>query len=130
MARVTIRSPMGRVLGSGSAKAGTGHWWVQRVTAAALVLLGAWFLASLLLLPGAGFEAVREWMARPWNAVLTILLAVTMAWHSSLGVQVVVEDYVHQPFARVASLVLSKFLHALLAAAAVFAVLDIAFGTA
>lgn len=125
-----FRTPIGRVLGRGSARAGTGHWWSQRVTASALFLLGAWLLVALLLLPDLTHAAVRDWLGRPWNAVLMVLLAATAAWHSSLGVQVVVEDYVHQPFLRVASLVLSKFLHTLLAAGAVFAVLRIAFGAA
>lgn len=123
-----LRTPLGRVLGRGSARAGTGHWWSQRLTAVALVLLGAWLLLSLLLLPDLGYAAVRDWIARPWNAVLMILLAATAAWHSSLGVQVVIEDYVHQPFAKVTSLILSRFVHTLLAAVALFAVLKIAFG--
>lgn len=130
MARLTLRTPMGRVLGSGAAGSGTQHWWLQRVTAVGLLLLGAWFLVSLLLLPALTLDAVRDWLGRPWNAVLMILLAATMAWHSSLGVQVIIEDYVHQPFARVVSLIFSKFVHALLAAGAAFAVLAIAFGTA
>lgn len=129
MAKQSLRTPLGRVLGYGSAKAGTGHFWSQRVTATALVLLGAWFVVSLLLVPDFGHRAVLDWLDRPWNAVLMILLAITVAWHSSLGVQVVIEDYVHQPFARLVSLVVSKFLHALLAAGAVFAVLKIALGT-
>lgn len=127
---VSLRTPLGRVLGRGSARAGTGHWWSQRLTAVALVLLGAWFLVSVLLLPGFTHADVHEWLARPWNAVLMILLAATLAWHSSLGIQVVIEDYVHQPFARVASLILSKFVHVLLATGALFAVLDIAFTAA
>ncbi|HLT89817.1 MAG TPA: succinate dehydrogenase, hydrophobic membrane anchor protein [Woeseiaceae bacterium] len=127
---MTFRTPMGRVLGSGSAKSGTGHFWRQRVTAVALVLLGAWLLVALMRLPGFDHDTVRAWLDRPLNAVLMILLAGTAAWHSSLGVQVVIEDYVHQPLARVTSLILSKFVHALLAAAAVFAVLDLAFGAA
>lgn len=119
---------MGQALGAGSAKAGTGHWWLQRVTAVALLLLGGWLLVSLLLLPDVGYAAVRDWLGRPWNAVLMILLAATAAWHSNLGVQVVIEDYVHQPFVRVVSLIASRFAHALLGAAAVFAVFGIAFG--
>ncbi len=129
MAKQTLRTPLGRVLGLGSAKAGTGHFWSQRLTAAALVLLGAWFVVSLLLVPDFGHRAVQDWLGRPWNTVLMALLAITLAWHSSLGVQVVIEDYVHQPFARLVSLVASKFLHALLAAGAVYAVLKIALGT-
>ena len=124
-----LRTPLGRVLGHGAAHAGTEHWWSQRFSAVALLLLGAWFLIAMLLLPGFSFETVREWIARPWNGVLVILLAATTAWHSSLGVQVVIEDYVHQPFARVVSLILSRFIHVLLAAAALFAVVITVLGT-
>src|SRR5690606_8879316 len=97
MARVTFRTPMGRVLGSGSAKSGTGHFWRQRVTAVALVLLGAWLLVALMRLPGFDHDTVRAWLDRPLNAVLMILLAGTAAWHSSLGVQgsVVCVDHTH-----------------------------------
>lgn len=125
-----LRTPLGRVLGHGAAHAGTEHWWAQRLSAVALLLLGIWFLVSTLLLPGFSFESVHEWLTRPWNAVLVILLAATMAWHSSLGIQVVIEDYVHQPLVRVVSLILSKFAHALLAAVALLAVVRIALGNA
>lgn len=124
------RTPLGRVLGYGSAKEGTGHWWIQRVSGAALVLLGGWFAVSLALLPGFGHEAVLEWLRRPSVAVLAPLLVLTAAWHSHLGVQVVIEDYVHQPFARIFLLVASWFVHALAAAAGVVAVLRVAFGAA
>lgn len=123
-----LRTPLGRVLGHGAAHAGTEHWWSQRLSAVALLLLGGWFLVSMLLLPGFSFESVHGWLARPWNAVLVILLAATMAWHSSLGVQVVIEDYVHQPLIRIVSLILSKFVHVLLAAVALLAVVLIALG--
>lgn len=123
-----LRTPLGRVLGHGAAHAGTEHWWAQRLSAVALLLLGIWFLISMLLLPGFSFETVHEWLAQPWNAVLVMLLAATMAWHSSLGVQVVIEDYVHQPFIRLVSLILSKFAHVLLAAFALLAVVLIALG--
>ena len=126
----SLRSPLGRVLGSGSAKDGTDHWWSQRVSAVALVLLGVWFLISLTQLPGFAYDVVHGWIARPWNAILLLLLLLTLAFHSSLGVQVVVEDYVQQPFSRVALLVVSKFVHIVLAAAAVFAVFRTAFGFA
>lgn len=124
-----LRTPLGRVLGHGAAHAGTEHWWSQRLSAVALLLLGAWFLISMLLLPGFSFETVVDWIARPWNGVLMILLAATMAWHSSLGIQVVIEDYVHQPFIRIVSLVLSTFVHVLLAAAALLAVVVMVLGS-
>lgn len=126
----SLRSPLGRVLGSGSAKEGTGHWWSQRVSAVALLLLGLWFLVSLQFLPELGHATIVSWLARPWNAVLMILLVATVAVHSDLGVRVVIEDYLHQPFARTATLILVRFAHVLLAAVAGFAVLSIAFGAA
>jgi succinate dehydrogenase / fumarate reductase membrane anchor subunit len=126
----SLRSPLGRVLGSGSAKDGTDHWWSQRLSAVALLLLGVWFLASLLRLPGFAYDDVHQWLLRPWNGILLLLLFLTLALHSSLGIQVVVEDYVHHPFARISLLVLNKFIHVLLAAAAVFAVFRTAVGYA
>lgn len=124
----SLRSPMGRVLGLGSAGDGTEHWWTQRVTSVAVLVLGLWFLLALQFLPGLGHEDIVAWLARPWNAVLMLLLIGTLAVHSDLGVQVVIEDYVHQPFLKTASLVLQRFAHVLVSAAAAFAVLRIAFG--
>lgn len=126
----SLRSPLGRVLGSGSAKDGTDHWWSQRISAVALLLLGIWFLISLLQLPTFAYDDVHAWMARPWNGILLLLLFLTLAFHSNLGIRVVIEDYVHQPFSRVASLIVIKFVHVVLAAAAAYAVLKIAFGSA
>ena len=127
---MSLRSPLSRVLGKGSAKEGTEHFWVQRVTAAALALLGLWFIISLLLHGVAEYTVLMQWIARPLNSILLLLLAVTLAWHSSLGVQVVIEDYVHGPFLKVCALVLNSFAHIGVAAAAAFAVLKIAFGAA
>lgn len=126
---MSLRSPLGRVLGSGSAKEGTDHWWLQRVTSVALAILGVWFLITLLALPDFAQTTVTAWAGQPRNALFLILLGVALAWHSSLGVQVVIEDYVQAPFLKVTSLVLNKFAHILVAAAATFAVLKIAFGT-
>lgn len=125
---MSLRSPLGRVLGSGSAKEGTDHWWAQRVSAAALVLLGGWFVASLLIRPSLQHADVLAWIADPWHGVMLLLLAATLAYHSYLGVQVVIEDYVHGPLVKVVSLVLSKFAHAFVAMVAAYAVLRIAMG--
>lgn len=126
----SLRSPLGKVLGSGSAKDGTGHFWSQRVSAAGIVLLGLWFVLALLSLePGNRIELIA-WVAAPQNSILLLLLTLAVAWHSNLGVQVVIEDYVHGPFIKVVSLVLCKFAHIVAAAAAVFGVLKIAFGGA
>ena len=126
----SLQSPLGRVLGRGSANEGTGHWWSQRVSAVALLLLGVWFLCSLQFLPDLGHATIVSWLARPWNAVLMILLVSTVAVHSDLGVRVLIEDYLRQPFPRTVALIVLRFAHVLVAAVAAFAVLSIAFGAA
>lgn len=123
-----MRSPLGRVLGSGSAKDGTQHFWQQRLTAVALLFLSCWFLLSLLGIAGFSRVDVVRWVSSPWNSVMLVLFSVTLAWHSSLGMQVVIEDYVHGPFVKVVSLMLNRFAHVIVAIASVFAVLRISFG--
>ena len=125
---MSLRSPLSRVLGYGSAKEGTDHWWMQRVTAVALVLLGGWFLVSFAGLQGYSLGEVTAWVRRPMNAIVLLLGSVTLAYHSLLGIQVVIEDYVHGPALKVFSLILNKFAHAFLALAAVLAVLNVALG--
>ena len=125
---MSLRSPLGKVLGSGSAKDGTAHWWGQRVSAAALLVLGAWFLLSLLQIDGLQYHQIRIWIGRPISTVMLLLFGLVLAWHSSLGVQVVIEDYVHAPSLKVISLILNKFFHVFLGAAMLVAVLRIAFG--
>ena len=127
---MSLRSPLGKVLGVGSAKQGVQHWWLQRLTAVALVPLSIWFVASLLSLGSFDHATVVAWMSGSWTALLLILLVLTCAWHSQLGVRVVVEDYVHGAAARTVTLVSVLFAHTLIAAAGVFAVLKVAFGAA
>jgi succinate dehydrogenase / fumarate reductase, membrane anchor subunit len=127
---MSLRSPLGRVLGSGSAKEGVHHWWVQRLTSIALVPLAIWFVVSLLSLPSLDHATVVAWMAQSWTALLLILFVLVATWHSQLGVRVVVEDYVHGSGLRTLTLVVITFAHALVAAAGVFAVLKVAFGGA
>ena len=126
---MSLRSPLGTVLGLGTAKDGTAHWWGQRVSGAALVLLGLWFAVAIALLPGYDYAAAVDFISRPYNAVLLLLLSATMGYHSYLGVQVVIEDYVHGHAMKIALLVLSRFAHILLAVAAAFAVLKLGIGT-
>ncbi|MCG8371432.1 MAG: succinate dehydrogenase, hydrophobic membrane anchor protein [Proteobacteria bacterium] len=125
---MSLRSPLGRVLGLGTAKDGTAHWWGQRVSGGALAILGLWFAWAMATLSGFGHAEAVAFIGRPINAVLLLLLSLTMAYHSYLGVQVVIEDYVHGHGLRIASLVLSRFAHVFLAAAAVFGILKIGIG--
>jgi succinate dehydrogenase / fumarate reductase, membrane anchor subunit len=124
---MNLRTPLSKVIGRGSAGEGVGHWWIQRVTAVALLPLTSWFFISLLGLPLQSYDAMRGWLGQPWVAVLTILLVATLAWHSKLGVQVVVEDYVHGKGAKTTLLLLSTFVHIGAAVAGVFAILALAF---
>lgn len=123
---MSLRSPLGKVLGRGSAGEGVSHWWMQRVTAVALLPLTAWFAISLLMHSLQSYEVMRGWLGQPYVAVLTILLACTLALHSKLGVEVVVEDYVHGKGAKTTLLLLSTFVHVAAAVAAVFAILVLA----
>jgi len=124
---MSLRSPLARVLGLGAAGDGSSHWWSQRISAVALTLLSLWFVISLAGLELSSEPAVSAWLATPLNTVLTVLLVSTLAYHSWLGVQVVVEDYV-RGWMKIASLVTIQFLHFLLAALAVLAVLRVALG--
>jgi len=125
---MSLRSPLGRVLGAGAAHDGVRHWWRQRLTSIALVPLTVWFVVSILTLPSLSYATLVAWMSQSSTALLLILLVLNAAWHSQLGVRVVVEDYVHGTGARTLLLVLIGFAHVLLAAAGVLAVLRVAFG--
>lgn len=125
---MSLRSPLGRVLGLGTAKDGTSHWWGQRLSGIALVIIGLWFVVSLATLPGFSHSEIVAFVSKPFHAVLLMLLSVTMAYHSWLGVQVVIEDYVHSHGLRLASLILSRFAHIFFAAVALFAILKLGIG--
>lgn len=123
-----MRSPLGRALGLGSAKEGVEHWWRQRLTAVALVPLALWFVASVIALMGADYATFTHWLASPLVAILMILAVGATFYHAVLGVQVVVEDYVHIEWVKIAALVFLKLAGFSLAVAGIFAVLKVAFG--
>jgi len=122
-----MQSKLGRVRGLGSAKDGTHHWWMQRVTALALIILSVWFVGSMLAFIGADRLTVMGWLALPWNAIMIALFTVTSIYHGSLGLQVVIEDYVHGHGKKILLLVLIRFIMVLASAMTLFAVLKIAF---
>lgn len=123
-----MRSPLGRALGLGSAKEGVEHWWLQRITAAALVPLSVWFVIAIIRLVGADIETMREWVSAPLPAILLVLLLITTFWHASLGLQVVVEDYVHTPLAKLGLVIVVRLGCFAFAVAGIFAVLSMALG--
>jgi succinate dehydrogenase / fumarate reductase membrane anchor subunit len=125
---MSLRSPLGRVEGLGSAKDGTAAWWAQRVTAVALVPLTVWFVFSLLTLPDYEYETVRTWLAVPITGFLAALLVAVLSYHSYLGTIVIVEDYVSSNGMKVLSLMLLRFLYVLAGGAAIFAILRVVFG--
>ena len=122
-----FRTPLARVRGLGSAKSGTHHWWMQRVTAIALVPLSLWFVASLIVVVTAEHSVVLEWLHSPLVAILCCALIVAIFYHGQLGLQVVVEDYIHTEWLKLLSIVVMKLASLLLATACLFAVLSIAF---
>ena len=127
--RLSFRTPLSRAQGLGAAGHGTSHFWAQRVSAVALIPLSVWFVYSIAAIADARYEAVRAWASQPASALLLAIFVVGMFYHAQLGIQVVIEDYVHTPWLRVSSLVLLRLLVFLLSAAALFAVLRIALGS-
>ena len=125
---MSLRSPLGRVLGLGTAKDGTSHWWGQRISGVAMAILGLWFAWSIATITDYGHANTVVFISQPFNAVMLMLLCVTMAYHSYLGVQVVIEDYIHSHGLKLLSLVLSRFAHIFLAAVGLFAILRLGIG--
>ena len=124
----SMRNPLARVRGLGSAKEGVHHWWAQRLTAIALVPLTIWFVISVAGLAGMDHAEAAAWIGSPAVAVLLVLLIAAVFWHAQLGAQVVIEDYVHNEAVKLTALIALKFAAILLGVASIFAVLRLAFG--
>jgi len=125
---MSLVTPLNRVLGLGSAKEGTEHWWGQRISAVALAVLGLWLVIAVAGLESFGYTSIAGWVQQPLTSVLLVLTILTLCYHSQLGVQIVVEDYVHAAGLKITMLIASTFVHILLAAVGVVAVLRLAFG--
>jgi succinate dehydrogenase / fumarate reductase membrane anchor subunit len=121
-------TPLGKVRGLGSARSGGEHWLGERVTSIALVILGAWLVASLLLLPDLSLRSMLEWLRAPSGAIPMALLVITGFIHGYEGMKVVVDDYVHEEGNRFAANLIFLFLAVAGASIALFALARIAFG--
>lgn len=123
----SLRSPLARVRGLGSAKHGSQHWLMQRLTALALLPLTVWFVIALLSMRHAEYQSVVNWVGQPLNSALLILLLISLFYHAILGMQVVIEDYIHTESIKITLLILMRFGLILLAAVAVISVIRIVF---
>ena len=129
MAVTRMRSPLGRVIGLGSAKEGVEHWWLQRITAVALVPLSLWFVIAIIRLVGADSDGVRDWVGNPLPAIMLVLLLIATFYHAALGLYVVVEDYIHAELTKLGLVVIVRLGCFALAVAGMFAVLSMAVAT-
>ncbi|MFK7816815.1 MAG: succinate dehydrogenase, hydrophobic membrane anchor protein [Gammaproteobacteria bacterium] len=121
---MSLRTPLSEAKGLGSAKEGAAHWWLQRLTAIALIPLAVWLAFAVSMLGDASYETVRAWLETPYVAVLLILFVVATFYHSQLGLQVIVEDYVHG-WLKVVTLIFINFLCVALAVTGIVALLKI-----
>jgi succinate dehydrogenase / fumarate reductase, membrane anchor subunit len=123
-----MRTPLGQAQGLGSAKEGVGHWWAQRLTSVALIPLVLWLAFSLACLPGMSYIEFRGWLNSPITATLLVLFLIALFYHLQLGLQVILEDYVHSGWLKLLSLVLVNFTCWLLGVAAVLSVIKLYLG--
>ena len=126
MADKGMRTDLGRVRGLGTAKEGVHHWWMQRLTAIALIPLTLWFIISIATLNNASYTETVNWLSIPLVSIFMILLVSAMLYHALLGVQVVVEDYIHQEGFKFLLLIGLKFIFLVLGVVAIFSLLKIA----
>lgn len=123
-----LRNDLARARGLGSTKDGTGHWWAQRLTAVALVPLGLWFVYAAVSLGGADLSGYQAWLNGPGNLLLMVLFVGALFYHMQLGIQVVVEDYVHGEAAKISCLIINKLTSVFLGLSSIIALFRVAFG--
>ncbi len=126
---MSLRTPLGQVRGLGSAKHGVEHWWVQRLTAVALIPLGLWLVGSLLSQVGAEHAEFKAWIGTPGRAVAMILFLFAAFYHMKLGIQVIIEDYVHGKATALVLQIATTFISILLGSASAFSVLKLSLGS-
>jgi len=124
----SLKTPLGRVRGLGSAKDGTHHFWLQRLTALAIIPLILWLMISIISLVGAGREDVVSWLSSPLAALLLILFTVAAFWHMKLGLQTIIEDYIHSEGRKLVAVILNNFICIALGAACVLATISMHLG--
>lgn len=127
MNRQSTRSPLARALGLGSAKTGVDDWWLERVTAVALLPLAIWFVASIIAHVNSDYDAFVHWLATPFTTSAMVLLLIALFYHMALGLQVVIEDYIHGA-AKLPVLIAMRLCCVALASAGILANLRIALG--
>ncbi len=127
-AKSSMRTPLGKVRGLGSAKSGTEHFWRQRVTAAANLVLVCFLVVLLIRLQVCSYAEVKATLANPIVNVLMVGLMVSGVWHMKIGMQVIIEDYVHQDNLKILALVANTFFCGLIALSSVIALIKIGFG--
>jgi succinate dehydrogenase / fumarate reductase, membrane anchor subunit len=125
---MSLRTPLARVRGLGSAKEGTDHFWRQRLTAVANIVLISYLIVLLARYAGADFATVKSVLSRPYNSVALLLLIVSATIHMRLGMQTIIEDYVHSEGSKVAALMLNTFFAIMVGVTCAFAVLKLSFG--
>lgn len=127
---MSLNTPLSKVRGLGSAKEGSHHWWLQRLTAVALLPLSIWFVCGVLGIVGETYETAVLWVQSPVTTVFLLLAIVALFYHAKLGLQVVIEDYVHSEGLKIASLLAMKFAMITIGLACAVAVLRISLGAA
>jgi len=125
---MSLRSPLSKAVGLGSAGHGFSHWWWQRVSAIALIPLSLWFVMSVIGLFAAPYASVYAWLSHPFNATLMLLFVLTSLFHGQTGLQVVIEDYVHTKWLNLTLLLSIKFAAAGMAVYAILSILKVVLG--